>query len=178
MFQQIKIVIEKKVKSTFYQCTSLTNVTIGNGVTSIGDRAFSYCTSLTSRIMIQNGTYLAWGGCQSSIPNNVTTIGNTAFGGCSSLTSVEIPSSVTSIRSGAFKHCPKVRCDKFCEPGPKSCNPTCGEEGCTVEALNKLDCPGNEDMCQECGANALVPWSSITSALLFTVLTVNLLQLK
>ncbi|MBQ5825691.1 MAG: leucine-rich repeat protein, partial [Clostridia bacterium] len=34
--------------SAFYNCTSLTSVTIGNSVTSIGDYAFYGCTSLTS----------------------------------------------------------------------------------------------------------------------------------
>jgi hypothetical protein len=32
----------------FYDCTSLTSITIGNSVTSIGDSAFSGCTGLTS----------------------------------------------------------------------------------------------------------------------------------
>ena len=32
----------------FYECTSLTSVTIPEGVTSIGGEAFEYCTSLTS----------------------------------------------------------------------------------------------------------------------------------
>ena len=96
------------------------------------------------------------------IGNGVESIGDNAFGGCGD-----------AYRSACNE---KLRCDKFCGSDyPKSCNPICGEEGCTVEALNKLDCPGNED-CQECpnSASALVPWSSITSALLFTVLAVNL----
>ena len=109
-----------------------------------------------------------------TVGNSVTSIGFSAFSGCTSLTSVAIPSSVTSIGESAFRGCPKVRCDRFCEPGPHSCNPICGEDGCTVEALNKLDCPGNEDTCQECGASALVPWASITSVIMFMVFTANL----
>ena len=168
------------------------HVTIPNSVTSIGERAFALCTSLMSVTIPNNVTSIgdrAFQGCESltsvEIPNGVESIGESAFAGCTSLTSVEIPSSVKSIGDNAFGGCgdsgqdacnEKLRCDKFCEPGPKSCNPICGLEGCTVEALNKLDCPGKED-CQECphtSANALVPWSSVTSALLFTVLIVNL----
>ena len=64
-------------------------VTIPSSVTTIGNRAFSYCTSLTSV----------------TIPDGVTSIGDNAFSGCSSLTSVTIPSSVTTIGSMAFSYC-------------------------------------------------------------------------
>ena len=55
-------------------------------VTSIGDRAFSSCSGLTSV----------------NIPNSVTSIGYGAFLGCTGLTSVIIPNSVTSIDNSAF----------------------------------------------------------------------------
>ncbi len=35
-------------KGAFYDCSSLTSVTIGNGVTSIGYNAFDDCSSLTN----------------------------------------------------------------------------------------------------------------------------------
>ena len=70
----------------FSGCSGLTSVTIPNSVISIGEEAFYGCFSLTSV----------------TIPNSVTSIGNEAFSGCSSLTSVTIPNSVTSIGDGAF----------------------------------------------------------------------------
>ncbi len=73
----------------FYGCTSLTSVTIPDSVTSIGDYAFYGCTSLTSV----------------TIGNSVTSIGEYAFAYSSSLTSVTIPDSVTSIGSNAFNGC-------------------------------------------------------------------------
>ena len=58
-------------------------------VTRIGNRAFQYCTGLTSV----------------TIPNSVTIIGDAAFTGCVGLTSITIPNSVTSIGMGAFQYC-------------------------------------------------------------------------
>ena len=68
------------------------SITIGGKeykVTSIGDKAFSYCKNLTSI----------------TIPSSVTCIGKSAFEHCSSLTSITIPSSVTSIGENAFSGC-------------------------------------------------------------------------
>ena len=62
---------------------------VADGVTSIVDRAFSGCNSLT-------GIFIADG---------VVSIGTSAFYRCSSLTSVEIPASVTSMGENAFMSC-------------------------------------------------------------------------
>ena len=60
----------------FYDCSSLTSVTIPTSVTSIGDKAFYECSSLTSV----------------TIPNSVTSIEDGAFVGCISLKYIIIPS--------------------------------------------------------------------------------------
>ena len=56
----------------FYDCGNLTNINIPNSLTSIGDNAFHYCESLINI----------------SIPNSVTNIGDSAFYGCVNLTDV------------------------------------------------------------------------------------------
>ena len=76
-------------EEAFYNCRSLTSVTIPDGVTSIGEDAFWNYTSLTSV----------------TIPGSVTSIGKSAFSECTSLTSVTIPDGVTSIGRGAFSDC-------------------------------------------------------------------------
>ena len=76
----------------FWYCRSLTSVTIGDGVTIIGGSAFYGCRSLTSV----------------TIPDRVTSIGDSAFYACSSLTSVTIPNSVTIIGEGAFWSCSRL----------------------------------------------------------------------
>ncbi len=96
----------------FYKCTSLTSVTIPNSVTSIGDSAFYNCKSLTSITIPDSVTSIgdnAFYNCKSltsvTIPDSVTSIGGSAFYGCSSLTSVTIGNSVTSIGDYAFEEC-------------------------------------------------------------------------
>ena len=92
-----------------YYCSSLTSVTIPDSVTYIGYSAFSGCSNLTSVTIPDNVTTIgshAFAWCSSltsiTIPDNVTSIGNCAFYGCDSLTSVTIPDSVTSIDLQAF----------------------------------------------------------------------------
>ena len=77
----------------FVGCSSLTSITIPNSVTSIGDGAFSECSKLTSV----------------TIGNGVTSIGSRAFAACSSLTSVTIPNSVTGIGDRAFADCESLK---------------------------------------------------------------------
>ena len=98
--------------SAFFGCTSLTSITIPNGVTSICNYAFKDCSSLTSVTIPNSVTSIgdwAFSGCNSltsiTIPNSVTSIGDSAFWDCSSLTSVTIPDSVTSIGDWAFSDC-------------------------------------------------------------------------
>ena len=70
-----------------------TEYTIPNSVKTIGSRAFSGCSSLTSV----------------TIPNSVTTIRNFAFDNCNGLTSVTIPNSITSIGYSAFYDCDSLK---------------------------------------------------------------------
>ena len=73
----------------FRYCTSLKSITIPNSVMEVGSSAFSGCSSLTSI----------------TIPNSVTEIGVYAFKGCTSLTSITIPNSVTNIGDSTFWGC-------------------------------------------------------------------------
>jgi hypothetical protein len=85
----------------FSSCNSLTNITLGNGITSIGVSAFSHQRGL------YDGSYV-FEGCplmNVTIPNSVTSIGFYAFAGCSRLTSVTIPENVIVMGFGAFEEC-------------------------------------------------------------------------
>ena len=96
----------------FNDCYSLTNVTIGDSVTAIGERAFFECSSLTSVTIPDSVTTIgneSFAYCNSltsvTIGDSVITIGNYAFYGCDSLTSITIPNSVTTIGDGVFDDC-------------------------------------------------------------------------
>jgi len=97
---------------TFRGCTSLASIVIPNSVTSIGSQAFYKCSSLSS-VTIPSGvtsisdyTFTYCSGLTGlTIPNSVTSIGGSAFSNCSGLTSVSIPSGVTSISDYTFSYC-------------------------------------------------------------------------
>ena len=76
----------------FSGCSGMTSVTIGNSVTSIGNYAFESCSGLTSV----------------TIPNSVTSIGYYAFAGCNNLKNVIIGSSVKVLETGAFYGCSAI----------------------------------------------------------------------
>ncbi|MBR5687664.1 MAG: leucine-rich repeat domain-containing protein, partial [Prevotella sp.] len=73
----------------FRGCSSLTSVTIPEGVTSIGYCAFSGCTGLTSV----------------TLPSSLTNIGAEAFYGCTGLTGLIIPAGMQYIEDYAFDAC-------------------------------------------------------------------------
>lgn len=103
-------------EEAFSWCSSLTSITIPDSVSSIGDRAFNECSSLTN-ITIPDSVsaigYFAFFWCSSltsiNLPDSVSSIGDRAFYCCRNLTSITIPGAVSSIGNEAFSGCNKLK---------------------------------------------------------------------
>lgn len=111
--------------SAFYYCYSLSSITIPNGVTSISDSAFYYCQSLSSITIPEGITSIggsAFNSCTSlssiTLPNTLTSISNSAFNGCTALSSITIPNGVTSIGNTVFYNCSYMTYIKFTRTTP------------------------------------------------------------
>jgi len=98
--------------NAFYYCTSLTELTLPDSLTSIGGNAFQGCTSLTEINLPDSltsiGSYV-FSGCialtKINLPDSLTSIGSNAFSGCIALTKINLPDSLTSIGGKAFSGC-------------------------------------------------------------------------
>ena len=113
----------------FYENTNITSVVIPDRVTSIGEHAFHYCSSLETVNFGDNSQLtsignLAFYGCNSleSVDfgenSQLTSIGESAFDDCSSLASITIPDSVTSLGMAAFWGCSNltIYCEASSQP--------------------------------------------------------------
>ena len=98
-----------------YACYNYPNLktVIINGVTTIGQAAFSGCTSLeTVSIAKAEKIYSAFSGCTAleevKLPDGLKYMTGT-FNGCTNLKSVNIPETVTYIGAGTFKNCSSLQ---------------------------------------------------------------------
>ena len=96
----------------FSGCSSLESIELPESLTSIEWSAFEGCSSLESIELPESLTRIgshAFFGCSSlrsiELPESLTSIEWSAFSGCSSLESIELPESLTSIGEGAFADC-------------------------------------------------------------------------
>lgn len=96
--------------NAFIRCTQISSITIGSRVSSIGKNAFNGCTALTNA-NIGSGAIgaNAFQDCSRlanvTLGDGVTSIGANAFLRCKALTSMNIGSSVKTIESYAFSGC-------------------------------------------------------------------------
>ena len=132
--------------SAFSCCSSLSEVVIPSSVNSIGNSAFSCCSSLSKVVIPTSVTSIGhnvFQGCSSLseivIPSSVTSIGNSAFSGCSSLSKIVIPTSVTSIGDWTFSGCSSL--SEIVIPSSVTCIGDDAFHGC--RSLSKIVIPSS-----------------------------------
>ena len=133
----------------FSSCTSLSSIVIPDSVPSIGDWAFSDCTSLSNIVIPNSVTSIgegAFSSCTSLsnivIPDSVTRIGNFAFSNCTSLSNIVISDSVTNIGDDVFFQCSSLT---------------------SVVIPNSVTCVGDEAFCKCRSLSNIVIPNSVTS---------------
>ena len=101
-----------KIGENAFAGSAVTSVSMPEGITSIGQYAFSGCQNLESVTLPETLTTLgseAFYGCKNlesvALPESLTTLGGSAFKSCSSLKAVKIPSKVTAIPDQCFYGC-------------------------------------------------------------------------
>ena len=97
------------IGSGAFTSTGLTSVVIPNGVKNLGSGAFSRCKNLNSVTLPATLTEVPdslFSDCSSltnvTMPNGITAIGSRAFNYCTGLSKINLPDSVTEIKSSAF----------------------------------------------------------------------------
>ena len=95
--------------STYYSNTVLEKIILPEGITTIGDKAFSCLKALKEINIPESVTSIGWAsfyGCSSlqsiHLPEGITEISKMCFYNCSSLSEINIPDGVEAIRYYAF----------------------------------------------------------------------------
>ena len=126
--------------------TEMQSLVIENGVTSIGDNAFSGCSGLSSSLelpasitSIGRRAFYHCSGLTGNlvIPNGVATIQMLTFAGCSGFTGINIPTSVTTIEVGAFSSCTGLTAAAI----PNSVTTLGAEAFISCESLSEVSLP-------------------------------------
>ena len=96
--------------NAFYECKNLQSVTISDGITVIGNRAFEgvhdgdteFTLPSTLTTIGENAFWNVNGLKTLILPDGLESIGNSAFAYCNGLTEVELPATLTSIGQRVF----------------------------------------------------------------------------
>jgi hypothetical protein len=96
---------------TFFKCTSLSDITLPESITSLGAGAFYYTSNLSSLNIpnsvnkIGNQCFAASGITSIVIPDEVTELPGAMFSGCSKLKSIQLPVYLTELNKNMFSGC-------------------------------------------------------------------------
>lgn len=92
----------------------IADITIPNGIITIGHEAFRECTHLKNVVLpesvtiIESAAFMNCSELESITMTNVKSIGANAFSGCKELTSAELPNSLEFVMDNIFYNCSKL----------------------------------------------------------------------
>lgn len=146
------------VGSRAFAGTAITEITLPDSVTFLGDRVFLSCAQLTDVVMADSIHYILDGlfvDCTAlksvKLPGELRTLGASTFQGCTALTSIVIPDGVTEIWNNTFDGCTAL--EEITIPASVTKFWYLAFDGCT--ALKNIYFGGTEEqwtaLMQECG---------------------------
>ena len=148
----------------FYEQSFLTNPSLSEGLTSIGESAFTECTSLALTSLPESLTSIgasAFARCINlaitSLPDSLTSIDYETFNNCTSLALTSLPESLTSIGASAFSYCTSLTSITF-KGTPTGINSS-AFYGCTN--LIEIKVPWAD------GAVANAPWGATNATITY-----------
>ena len=134
---------ETLMKTYIERSASFTDITWPEGLTSIGNGAFAYCTKFNPSSLPSGITSIserAFYYCQelsiTSLPSGITSIGIYAFYNCTKLALTSLPSGITSIGQYAFYMCKYLALTSL--PSGLTALGSYAFDGCTNLALTSL----------------------------------------
>ena len=87
----------------FYGCSGLSSVTLGNGLSTLGNGVFADCVNMTQ--------------CNMQLNSQIAAIGKRAFSNCRGLTGIVIPVNVRAIGDYCFEGCDRLQSIDLCGNG-------------------------------------------------------------
>ena len=113
-----------KISNGMFRRSTLREIHLPKGITTIEAEAFLACTSLRKVVTYKELTTIelyAFSDCSAlreiNFEEGLTTIGELAFGDCTSLTSLTFPSTLSEIQHAAFRRCTSLKSLTFLSSG-------------------------------------------------------------
>ena len=114
---------------------NIKEIIIQNGIKSIGNRCFKYCSNLSTINLptsVSSIGYGCFGGCENlsaiNLPTSISSIGNNCFYSCSNLSTINLPTSISFIGYGCFSDCSELEGHISIDPN----NPTFRTDGTSI----------------------------------------------
>ena len=138
------------ITDKLFEDQSIVTVTMNEGITTIGNNAFSGCQTLTTvnypESLVKIGNNAFWdniGYSEVNLPDNVEYIGDKAYGNCTKLTNIAFSDKMKDIGTDAFVSCKNLAVEIRCVDGSIEENLLNGQNVFTVSFPDTITSIGN-----------------------------------